>query len=197
MTNEANSIPEGGSAKSVSLRYFAILYLDVLNQKEELLKIDHLPDTNAEREEFVRLLKNTYGVILALKNHFDTYLSEFDSPKHYSTMTDAELAKYNEITKSSINKTLFSDSMIYYTPMSQQSGKLPAIGIFRLMNAASGVFISALAAKHPLRGGFEIGIAAEMPDSGIYGPGLVRVYKLESETAQYPELSLEMSCSVI
>lgn len=73
MTNRGH---RDSSESGIPISYYAILYMDVLNQKEKLRKIVGLPTTGAEKESFFDLLRNTYGVIDGFERMFDACLSQ-------------------------------------------------------------------------------------------------------------------------
>jgi hypothetical protein len=175
------------SDSSITISYYAILYMEVLNQREKLSQIVELPTTEEEKESFFGLLRNTYGVIDGFERMFDAYLSQTtrelpsDIPERYRE-------HFKRVVGEKVGKTLFSDSMLYYFSLNEQEGAIPTIRIRDLLCAASSVFAGALADGNPARGGIDVGIAATFPRVGIYGPGLYKAYSLESEVAQHPRI---------
>jgi hypothetical protein len=178
---------ETSPKESIQISKYAILYMDVLNQREKLSKIGDLPSTDAERESFFQLLRDTYGVIDGYAVMFEKYLSQTTAeppltvPEHYRQ-------QYKRAVGPPIGKFLFSDSMLYYMSLSEADGAVPTIRLHDLLRAAASVFAGGLADGNPSRGGLDIGIAANFPRVGIYGPGLYNAYALESELAQYPRI---------
>jgi hypothetical protein len=178
--------PESSNS-SITISYYAILYMDVLNQREKLSKIVELPTTEEEKESFFSVLRDTYGVIDGFERMFDAYLSQTtrelpsDIPERYRE-------HFKRVVGEKVGKTLFSDSMLYYFSLNEQDGAIPTIRIRDLLCAASSVFAGALADGNPARGGIDVGIAATFPRAGIYGPGLYKAYSLESEVAQHPRI---------
>jgi hypothetical protein len=175
------------SDTGIIIGYYAILYMDVLNQREKLSKIVELPTTEEEKESFFDLLRNTYGVIDGFERMFDAYLSKTSRPLP-SDIPERYREHFKRVVGENIGKTLFSDSMLYYFSLNEQEGVIPTIRIRDLLCAASGVFAGALADGNPARGGIDVGIAATFPRVGIYGPGLYKAYSLESEVAQHPRI---------
>lgn len=174
--------------KQIEISYYAILYMDVLNQREKLSRITEIPTKDDDRDNFVTLLKDTYGVIDGFAQLFESYFNYASSRRPSPSLPKLHRQHYLRITDSRIGKTLFSDSMLYYVSLNEEHGALPIIRILDLMYAASATFIGTLALGHPSRGGLDVGIAADFPRVGIYGPGLYKVYQLESEVAQYPRI---------
>ena len=161
--------------------------MDVLNQREKLEKIDELPTTQAEEESFFALLRDTYGVIDGFAGMFESALlvtratSPPDIPENHRQ-------RFDRMFGPPIEKFLFSDSMLYYLSLNEQEGAVPTIRLHDLLFAAASVFVGGLSDGNPARGGLDIGIAANFPRVGIYGPALYKAYKLESEIAQYPRV---------
>ena len=178
------------SEKNVAIGYYAILYMDVLNQSEKLSKVDRLPETDEGRESFITLLKDTYGVIDGFERLFESYLSQTRSRTAPSNIPKAYRETFKRVVGGAIGKTLLSDSMLYYVSLNEGKGAVPTIRILDLMYAASAVIGGGLAAGHPSRGGFDVGIAATLPRVGIYGHGLCKAYALESQAAQYPRIAI-------
>lgn len=65
---------------------------------------------------------------------------------------------------------------------------MPVVTVFSALSAACIVMLTALASKHPLRGGIDVGLATEIGPGEIYGTALERAYLLESRVAKYPRL---------
>ena len=58
----------------------------------------------------------------------------------------------------------------------------------RLLEAAAAAWLSSLADDIPIRGGVEIGTAAQIGENEVYGPALVKAYRLESKVAGGPRI---------
>src|SRR5207244_7206404 len=65
---------------------------------------------------------------------------------------------------------------------------ISVVTVFSALSAACVVMLTALANKHPLRGGIDVGLAAEIGPGEIYGTALERAYLLEDRVAKYPRL---------
>ena len=81
----------------------------------------------------------------------------------------------------------FSDSFVISVPLWEEGHELVrAVTVFSALSAACVVMITALASKHPLRGGIDVGLATEIGSGEIYGTALERAYLLERRVAKYP-----------
>ena len=90
--------------------------------------------------------------------------------------------------KISINKQLFSDSMIYYTSLAENLESFPITSVHSLLTGVASIFIITLSRGVICRGAIEVGIAWEFYENEIYGPALYHAHRLESEVAQYPRV---------
>jgi hypothetical protein len=85
--------------------------------------------------------------------------------------------------------TGFSDSFVTSVPLREEGYELvPVVTVFSALSAACVVMLTALASKHPLRGGIDVGLATEIGPGEIYGTALERAYLLECNVANYPRL---------
>lgn|GEM_PF-2507771 len=184
MNNQSN---QPSSQDRIRISNYAILYMDVLNQREKLALIKDLPSTRAEEEVFWELLGNTYGVVDGFARLFEAALlmnrdtSTVSVPEEYRQ-------RFDQMLGPPIERFLFSDSMLYYMPLYDREGAIPTIRLNDLMGAAANVFIGGLSDGNASRGGLEIGVAGEFHRIGIYGPGLYKAYELESNVARYPRI---------
>ena len=177
--------------REIDFSNFALAFLDVLNQKEILEKIKSLPkNQKEEREEFVSLLKQSLGKLHKFRTALDSFFKAWDKvPVHTKELSKEHQKLFDCIRKSGIKKQLFSDSVIYYTSLSENSTHIPIFDIHKILLGVSSVFISALASRVVFRGGIDIGIASDnFFKKEIYGPALYNAYHLESEIAQYPRI---------
>jgi hypothetical protein len=83
----------------------------------------------------------------------------------------------------------FSDSFVVSVPLAPVNGDMePLVRIFSALSAASTIMMAALASKHAVRGGIEVGLGVEIGPEEIYGTALGEAYELESKFAQYPRV---------
>jgi hypothetical protein len=171
----------------IQITYYAVLYMDVLGQREKLAKIVDLPRNPQEHESFFQLLEDTYGVVDRYAEWFELYLAETTTelpaeiPEHFCV-------EYQRMVGQPIERVLFSDSMLYFISLNEQEGAVPTIRLHDLLRAAASICAGGLAAGNPARGGLDIGVAANFPRIGIYGPALYNSYALENDVAQYPRV---------
>ncbi len=168
--------------------YYSILYVDVLNQREKLMEIKDLPETKEEHAKFLELLRNTYGVVDTLVRLFDSMTTNMVVFDDIPELSEEVKRRLNRMVGNPIDRTLFSDSLLYYISLQEDQGAVPVVRILELIYAATSVMAGALSMGIACRGGLDIGIAAKFARVGIYGPALYKAYRLENDIAQYPRI---------
>lgn len=166
--------------RHLQLGHHLVAFLDVLGQRERFKGL-RLPKTPEESAEVAEVLRQTAGFVIELRRIFDEQFQSFE----------AGLTNVRRQTDASVRPKFvgFSDSFVTSVPLHNQGGDLvPIITVFSALAAAAIVMLTSLASKHPLRGGIEVGLAAEIGPQEIYGTALERAYLLESKDAEYPRI---------
>lgn len=91
------------------------------------------------------------------------------------------------------NVSFFSDSFIIGVPLGEEiyssTEHAPIIeGIFLLFKTCGFIFLLSLAHERTLRGGIDVGAGLELENDEIFGPALIKAYKLEKHEANYPRI---------
>jgi hypothetical protein len=166
--------------EQLMLGSYLVAFLDVLGQRETFRQLQ-LPKTREEYTKVEGALKDTVGFVLGLRRVFR---KNFESFK-------AGLVSIPGVEKAISTPDFmgFSDSFIAFVSLRNDDEHLtPNIRIYSTLNAACVVMLTSLASRHSLRGGIDIGLAAEMCPGEIYGTALERAYLLESCHADYPRV---------
>jgi hypothetical protein len=66
--------------RQIPFGHYALAFIDVLNQKDKLREISALPKNDEQRERFIYLLQETFGVINEYRSMFSKF---FDTPSTY------------------------------------------------------------------------------------------------------------------
>lgn len=183
-------------ASNLDVGYYAVAFIDLLGQQEQLRALADLPDKQdpSQMETFRATLKQTYGAVDGMQKSFENFFNSFSrrpiNQSRLNQLTAEQKKQYRELTSHPIQFQRFSDSMVIFIPLRTDTYKLPTAGIFGILGAAATSFICQLAAGHPIRGGIDVGVAMEMTKDEIYGAALSRAYSLESKTAMYPRIVL-------
>jgi hypothetical protein len=172
--------------------YYCLTFIDILNQKEALRKIHKLPDTEAEKEEFIAQWRETFGVVDTYRSSFDRFF-ELNSQPGRQNLPKLDMEKTELMTRFlnyEIKKQLFSDTMIYYVSIMEHPDRLAITGIYTMLLACAGTFLVTLSDGLVCRVGIEAGLAGEFYKGEVYGPALYHAHRLESEVAKYPRIAV-------
>ncbi len=176
---------------NLTLGYYLVAFVDVLGQKEKLLRFKDLPETEKENKEFIETLKETFGTIDGIRSLFETYYASYNTIKDpVLSMTEQQRKTFHELQKCELKFQRFADTIIVYVSLAEKISKVPIHGVYAAMLACASMFFMSLVGRHPLRIGIEVGWGAEMYEGEIYGQALYEAYRLESEVAQYPRIVL-------
>jgi hypothetical protein len=174
----------------IKWRYYVVAYLDVLGQKEAFHSVDFIPSSESEKAKLIEALKNTFHFLEVFRNGFKTYFDQLTKPTETSEkVPEDKKALFEEMRKSDIHFSQFSDFVIAWAPLQTDSHPCAQINsIWGILTAASSMFILSLFARHAVRGGIEIGTGLEMATGEPYGPALNKAYSLESRVADDPRI---------
>lgn len=167
---------------------YLVVFIDIIGQRSGLRKITSLPTNEAEKEEFIHKLKGTYGTVTTIRNAFKTFFEGSRAHVPDTSLVPAEQRDALIATQKSEEYFYgFSDSIIIAVPLASNDENCTAVnGIYFTLIATCGIGLISLASKIMLRGGLDVGVAAQIEDKEIYGPALERAYYLESNLAEYP-----------
>lgn len=162
------------------LGYHLVAFLDVLGQREQFKQLQ-LPKTPEQHAQIAEVLRQTAGFVLELRKTFADQFVTFESA----------LVALKQHTPAPVCPKFvgFSDSFVTSVPLYNEESYLASIAtVFSALTASAVVMLTALASKHALRGGIDIGLATEIAPGEIYGTALERAYVLESKVAGYPRV---------
>ncbi len=176
--------------KTYYFQYYALAFVDILNQKSELRKIKKLPTNEQEKSEFISQVKNTFGVVQLFRTSFDSFFQSFlkSGPLQTTGLNREQIESMNRFRNPNLNKQLFSDSIIYYASLENTSQRFAITNVQALLAGCASSILSTLSIGLACRGGIEAGIAGDVFKNEIYGPALYQAYRLESEVAKYPRI---------
>lgn len=178
--------------KTFSVGIYAMSFIDILNQKEILDMMDELPETEDEEKNFVELLSKSVGPINLLRSAYSDFRTGMEKGQKQRTSelpTTKEIKdKLKQYQQTNIKSQYFSDTAIYYTPLSEKITVVPISDIYTLLMFTAYAFIGCLANGVVLRGGIDAGVGTNYFGNEVYGNVLRRSYKLESEIAEYPRI---------
>lgn len=169
-------------------QHYLVAFLDVLGQRRGLREIKDLPTNDKAKGDFTKKLQDTFGKVDALRGAFRNYFKTAEScPPNAGLVPPEYRDEFVASQKSEAYFYGFSDSIIIAVPLMSKDENCTAMnGIFSTLVATGGISLIALSAKVALRGGLDVGVAAQIEGREIYGPALERAYFLESNLAEYP-----------
>jgi len=194
MKRQSKTHKSNVSQNDINYQFYLVAFLDILGQKDKLLKIKALPQTPEEYEMFVKLDKETRGTVMKFRNAFFNFFKGVYKKRPIpEELTERQRKKYLEIKKRAekLKPSIipFSDSIIVYVPISDDDDKVIQVdGIFSSMLAIAGAFLVLMSTGNIFRGGIEIGIACSIGPNEIYGPALAKAHEIESKKAKYPRV---------
>ena len=166
--------------RHLRLEHHLVAFLDVLGQREKF-KALKLPQTESQVADVTESLRQTAGFVLELRRVFEQRFTSFESG-----LTNLKGHTTEPIRPKFVG---FSDSFVISVPLGRHGSELvPIVSVFSALSAAATVMLTSLASRHPLRGGIDVGLAAEMGPAVIYGSALERAYLLECKEAEYPRI---------
>lgn len=188
MENRINFADEG-----FIIRYYLVAFIDILGQREKLQKLSTLPAEVGEKADFIEAVKGTIGQIVSFRKVFTGF---FDAATKQRPVPDGlnseERRMYSEIQegarKFKPQMLQFSDSILIFVPLSDESENIWVDGVFATLFSLPGAFLAMASKGVFFRGGLEIGLASNIGSRDIYGPVLMDAYKLESDVARYPRV---------
>ena len=174
-----------GEKSDLAINYYLTAFIDVLGQQDALQKFNGLPDTKNkdEMDEFLYLIKNTFGVVNGIYESFKNLFDAFIRKEKNSLFSQF-------ITSNDIKLQRFSDGLVIFLSLRDDINKIPIQGIYLIITACGSIFLLWLSQGQPLRVGIDIGLGVEMKKNELYGPVVYKAYKLESQIAQYPRIVL-------
>ena len=148
--------------------FYVCALVDILGQKVELNKLDDIQSINSQREDVLKVCRNTYGNVKKLRKLISEPGSHFNSTVNKSEETPA------------IKNTFFSDLIVTHLSLSKDGEALDISKLKYMLLSLVEVFLAMLAKGIPLRGGVDVGIAVESLEGQLYGRALSKAYELES-----------------
>lgn len=177
--------------KNYNWCYYLVASVDILGQTEAFKGIDHLPSDKKSQEKLINVHGETVLFIeefrAAFKKYFEAYLKDSESKLK---VPKCKKKKFDAIRKSTtIKYQFFSDSMLASVPLETQDYHSNAvIGVYGVLGGCGGFLLFSLSEKKAFRVGIDVGIGTELKNGDIYGPALIKAYKLESKAAKYPRI---------
>lgn len=156
---------------------YCIACIDIMGVTKELS-----PFSNNEfilkqkkHDEFDKVIGPLVGFIQTFRGYFRSFFNDLDTLDH------------------KLKVVFLSDSFIVGVPLGEEmyssNDHSPIIiGISYLLKTCGFVFLMSLFHERVLRAGIDIGGGIELENEEIFGPALIKAYKLEKIKAKYPRI---------
>jgi len=181
------------SDELINYTYYVVAIIDVLGQSEKLQSLTAIPQTPQQKEQFTKVIRDTFGAVGALRKGFREFFEGYHDPcRRHDPGSGSLPAGTKEAViepgKPDLGEVYFSDMFLFYAPVYQQDGQVSVNAIYSMLTASATLMRIALAGKIAIRGGIDIGIAAEFGPGDPYGRALCQANYLERHVAQYPRI---------
>jgi len=169
---------------------FVAAFIDLLGQQDDLDGCGLLPVFTSEkdREAFLSVARESIGAIQSLHNNFNTFYESFyDTQREYEVPPKLE-NDFKSVQKTEVKFQRFSDGLVAYISLSEDSQSLPVNGLYSLIITCGSLCFVGLTTKKPLRAGIDLAWGIELNENELYGCVVSKAYRLESQVAQYPRV---------
>jgi hypothetical protein len=176
----------------MSVGYFVLGLLDVLNQRQALQQWRTLPDGPDGKAKLLPRLQHSLGTILSLRSLFNKYVAalgeETLTPEQLASLTPDQRVEFNRLRDTKFGIQPFSDTVAFFSPLDHLRNIPILRDIYSVLLGSGFVQVMLLTGGVAARGAVEIGAAAALGPAEIYGPVLASAHHLESEIADYPRI---------
>jgi hypothetical protein len=173
---------------------YCVCFLDLLGQRAALHNQGLLPSVDSEqgRKELIATLLKGTGPIIELRKYAEDMRSKYVQ-EHPNSPARAQLphelrASWDEIQNTKVKMQSWSDGIVLYVCLGDESVKCKMNGIFGMLGIAGSICLDFLGMGIPVRGAIEVGWGVEVQDGDISGAAVARAYELDSVVAQYPRI---------
>ncbi len=173
------------------LQYYAVCYLDIMNQRENIQAVTEVPITEEARKRALEKMRGSYGLIIKVREMIGSLISILnqrgsETPKEYHPMLE-------KIVGNPLCVHRIGDAFVIYFPLGVEKGKIALFGVHKQMMAAAGIHLTSLSFKTPVRGSLTIGLGMEIEENELYGPAVVRAYDIEQKEADWMRIVMDPS----
>jgi hypothetical protein len=175
----------------VPVGWYLVAVIDILGQRQLLREMRGIPQKTDQKQmaEFVSLLKETAGTVIALRNAFNNFFKQWNNQHlDLNRLTSEQKKIFQKFRSNPLRSKTISDSIVFFMSLRDDVNKVPMKGIYAALASAASAFLTMLAAGIVIRGGIDVGVGLELLDGEVYGAALSRAYELEIKKAQYPRI---------
>lgn len=195
------------------LGLYAVAAFDILGQSERLMRATWPLRPDQDRKDAMRSFVDAAHGVHLVREAFAASYGLYRAPIGQDpNMTQEQRARQIRFFSAEVRFLTFSDTVLAYVNLREDPTLVQ--GVLAILSTCASVFLVLLAAKIPMRGAVDVGLAYRLSDlslqneagSGddsvdvayayrvsddeIYGPVLASVHRLESRVAQWPRVVL-------
>lgn len=171
--------------------WYVTLLVDVLGQREAISLLASLPETEEQKANYLSAVKDSAGKVDEVRRSISKFFKSFvdaSSSIPLNQLTNEQRMQCDILNDHRIGTQMFSDTVIAYSPLSTDAGRVSTHGVYTMVLAAASTLIHCLSDEVALRGGIDVGVAMELHDNDLYGPALMTVDDLEKKVAKWPRI---------
>lgn len=177
-----------------NIHNYAISFVDLLGQRDALKNQGLLPKFHSkdEEEKFKETIRKSIGSIIKLQRRAEEMLQKAQRPRPESqpraALSNQQQAIWDEMLKDNVISQRWSDGLVSFSNLGDQSVKCPLNSVFNIMGLIGSLCFMGLASKQPIRGAIDVAWGVEIHPGELYGAAVARTYELESSYAKYPRI---------
>jgi hypothetical protein len=176
----------------IYFRNYVVVYLDILGQTDALRKFPIILRKDADLNSLPNSFIETYGKAHKLRSDIKNYYENFWAKvPEYNNLSAQKRETIDRMKGNEIKFQPLSDAIVIYNKLNNSMEEVYSImPIYIMLGGSVMNLLSAFSNDIAIRGGMEIGVAADWEDFGIYGSALYNVIDLEKNVANYPRIVL-------
>jgi hypothetical protein len=184
---------------TTTFQHYIVSYIDVLGQRDKLVKLEELLDNQAKGESLIKANRQTIDVIKQLRNDCTKFWEKQSrsalKEQWYRNFTEEQKAQFKKFRYGDIKFRYISDGIIIYAPLAMTQGEQRVQDILSIISGVAFLILRSLAYNVAIRGAVELGWATKIEVwpkkkeyADIYGPILTRTHYIEDQIAKYPRI---------
>jgi hypothetical protein len=178
------------------MKQISIAFEKAFRQNPAVVDID---GGAAWTEATLKLREAISNTAIAIERFFGLYehicaCANKEHETFLATIRPDKRAEVDAVTRPTVHYSRLSDGLVLFLRVKSDDGRPSMAPLLDLVNRCATLILEQLADGHPLRGGIDVGVGADVTrrtgDVDIYGPAFISAYELESKTAEYSRIAV-------
>ena len=176
----------------IDFNNYVVVYLDILGQADALKTFPTILRKDADPNSLLKCFSETYGKAHILRSDIKSYYEYIQNQSaKYNNISVKHREATDRLKGNEIKFQPLSDAIVVYNKLNNSMDEMYSIiPIYIMLGGSIMILLSAFSNEIAIRGGIEIGIAADWEDFGIYGSALYNAIDMEKNIANYPRIVL-------